>query len=324
MKAIICKKFGPPDNLELVELDDLIPNNDEVKIAIDACGVNFPDTLIIEDKYQFKPPLPFSPGGEVSGEIIEVGKDVKKFCIGDKVMAMTLYGGFAENILINQKDLIRRPIKMDKITAAGFTMTYGTSMYALKQRAKLKKDETILILGAGGGVGLAAVEIAKAIGAKVIAAASDIKKLKIAKKAGADFLINYSKNDLRNKLKKIVGKKGVDVVFDPIGGELFEKALRSTAWNGRVLVIGFASGLIPKVTTNLALLKGCSIIGVFWAAFRLKETRVDNENFLQLFNWYEEGKLKPHIYKSLPLKDAALALKLLKERKVIGKIVLTP
>ena len=324
MKAIICKKFGPPDNLKLMEVKNLIPKSDEVNIAIKACGVNFPDTLIIENKYQFKPPLPFSPGGEISGEIIEVGKNVKKYKVGDKVMAMTLFGGFAENILVNQNSLIKKPNKMSEVIAAGFTMTYGTSMYALKQRAKLKQNETVLILGAGGGVGLAAVEIAKAMGAKVIAAASNEKKLEIIKKAGADFLINYSKDDIRIKLKEFTGEGGVDVVFDPIGGEIFEKALRSTAWNGRVLIVGFASGLIPKIPANLPLLKNCSVIGVFWGAFRQKEKNLDNKNFVKLFQWFKEGKLNPHIHKVLPLKDAALALKLLQKREVIGKIVLTP
>ena len=323
MKAIICKKFGPPSTLKLLEIQDIFPGDKEVKIAIEACGVNFPDTLIIENKYQFKPKLPFSPGGEITGEVIDVGKKVKKFKIGDKVMAMTLYGGFAENIVLSQESLIKRPKKMNFITAAGFTMTYGTSMYALTQKGKLKKNEIILILGAGGGVGLAAVQIAKAIGAKIIAAASSKKKLQIAKEAGADFVINYSQEDLREKINEFTGEKGVDVVFDPVGGELLEKALRSTAWKGRVLIIGFTSGIIPKVSLNLPLLKGCSIIGVFWGAFRLKETKIDNENFARLFDWYEKGIINPYIYKSLPLKDASKALDLLKKRKVIGKIVLT-
>ncbi len=323
MKAIICKEFGPPENLELLEINDVSPRDKEVKIAIEACGVNFPDTLIIEDKYQFKPKLPFSPGGEITGEIIEVGKKVKKFKIGDKIMAMTLYGGFAENIVLNHEDLIKRPKKMNCITAAGFTMTYGTSMHALTQKANLKKNETILILGAGGGVGLAAVQIAKAIGAKVIAAASSNDKLEVARESGADFLINYSEEDLRLKLKEFTGEKGVDVVFDPVGGELLEKALRSTAWKGRILIIGFTSGIIPKISLNLPLLKGCSIIGVFWGAFRLKETKLDNKNFSKLFDWYEKGIIKPYIYKSFPLKDASQALNLIKKRKAIGKIVLT-
>ena len=322
MKAIICKKFGPPESLELLEIEDIHPRDEEVKIAIEACGVNFPDTLIIENKYQFKPKLPFSPGGEITGEIIEVGKKVKKFKIGDKVMAMTLYGGFAENIILKEEGLIKRPNKMNCITAAGFTMTYGTSMHALTQKGNLKKNEIILILGAGGGVGLAAVQISKAIGAKVIAAASSKKKLDVAKEAGADYVINYSQEDLRQKLKEITGEKGVDVVFDPVGGELLEKALRSTAWNGRVLIIGFTSGIIPKVSLNLPLLKGCSIVGVFWGAFRLKETKLDNKNFSKLFAWYENGKINPYIYKSFPLQDASMALNLIKKRKAIGKIVL--
>jgi len=222
MKAMLCEKFGPPEDLVLKEVADLIPLAGQVRIATEACGVNFPDTLIIENKYQFKPDLPFAPGGEVTG-IVDAST-----------------------------------------VAAGFTMTYGTSMHALKQRAQLQAGETLLVLGAGGGVGLAAVEIGKQMNATVIAAASSAEKLNAAKNAGADHLIDYSQQDLRSALKEIVGKKGVDVVYDPVGGDMFEAALRSTAWGGRVLVVGFASGDIPKVPVNLALLKGCSIVGVFW------------------------------------------------------------
>ncbi|MDC0869287.1 MAG: NADPH:quinone oxidoreductase family protein [Paracoccaceae bacterium] len=322
MKAMLCEKFGPPEDLVLKEVADLIPLAGQVRIATEACGVNFPDTLIIENKYQFKPDLPFAPGGEVTGIVDAVGDGVSQDLLGQPVMCMTLSGGFAEQTLCKAEDLIARPSSMPSTVAAGFTMTYGTSMHALKQRAQLQAGETLLVLGAGGGVGLAAIEIGKQMNATVIAAASSAEKLNAAKNAGADHLIDYSQQDLRSALKEIVGKKGVDVVYDPVGGDMFEAALRSTAWGGRVLVVGFASGDIPKVPVNLALLKGCSIVGVFWGAFRLNYTKEDNENFEQLFAWYEDGKLKPYASKIYALEAAAQALNDLKNRKAVGKIVL--
>ncbi len=322
MKAMLCKKFGPPEDLVLQEISDLAPSPGQVRISTEACGVNFPDTLIIENKYQFKPELPFAPGGEVTGIVDAVGDGVSQDLLGQSVMCMTLSGGFAEQTLCKAEDLLARPSFMPSTVAAGFTMTYGTSMHALKQRAQLQAGETLLVLGAGGGVGLAAVEIGKQMNATVIAAASSAKKLKAAQDAGADHLIDYSQQDLRSALKDIVGKKGVDVVYDPVGGDMFEAALRSTAWGGRVLVVGFASGNIPKVPVNLALLKGCSIVGVFWGAFRLNYTKEDNENFEQLFAWYAQGKLKPFTSKTYTLSEAALALNDLKNRKAIGKLTI--
>ena len=322
MKALICEKFGPPENLVLKEVEDLTPSAGQVRIATEACGVNFPDTLIIENKYQFKPELPFAPGGEVTGIVDAVGDGVSQDLLGQPVMCMTLSGGFAEQTLCKAEDLIVRPSSMPSTVAAGFTMTYGTSMHALKQRAQLQAGETLLVLGAGGGVGLSAVEIGKQMNATVIAAASSAEKLNAAKDAGADHLIDYSQQDLRSALKDIVGKRGVDVVYDPVGGDMFEAALRSTAWGGRVLVVGFASGDIPKVPVNLALLKGCSIVGVFWGAFRLNYTEKDNENFKELFAWYAQGKLKPFTSKTYTLNDAPLALNDLKNRQAIGKLII--
>ena len=322
MKALICEKFGPPEDLMLKEVSDLTPLAGQARIATEACGVNFPDTLIIENKYQFKPDLPFAPGGEVTGIVDAVGDGVSQDLLGQPVMCMTLSGGFAEQTICKAEDLIARPSFMPSTVAAGFTMTYGTSMHALKQRARLQPGETLLVLGAGGGVGLAAVEIGKQMNATVIAAASSAEKLNAAEDAGADHLIDYSQQDLRSALKDIVGIKGVDVVYDPVGGDMFEAALRSTAWGGRVLVVGFASGEIPKVPVNLALLKGCSIVGVFWGAFRLNYTKEDNENFEQLFAWYDQGKLKPFTSKTYTLDEAALALNDLKNRKAIGKLII--
>ncbi len=322
MRAVICSKFGPPEDLKIQNLADLKPGKGQVRIAILACGVNFPDTLIIQNKYQFKPDLPFSPGGEVTGKVDALGEGVTNFKLGDQVMAMTLSGGFSEQVIVDAEALIKRPKSMDSLTAAGFTMTYGTSMHALKQRAKLKAGETLLVLGAGGGVGLAAVEIGTAMGATVIAGASSAEKLEVAKKAGAKHLINYEKENLREQLEKIVGSKGVNVVYDPVGGELFELALRSTSWKGRILVVGFASGQIPKIPSNLALLKGCSVVGVFWGAFRLKETKLDNKNFEQLFSWYNEGKINPLISECYSLEDTPKALRRIMDRKALGKIIL--
>lgn len=323
MKAVLCERYGPPETLVLKDVAEPKPGPKQVRIAIEACGVNFPDTLIIEGKYQFKPDLPFSPGGEVSGVVDMVGDEVTGVSVGDKVMAMSLHGGFAEYCVMDADALLARPGEMPGDVAAGFTMTYGTSMHALKQRADLKAGETLLVLGAGGGVGLAAVEIGKAMGAQVIAAASSAEKLAAASAAGADHLINYATDDLRARIKDITGGKGVDVVYDPAGGDMFEQALRSTAWRGRVLVVGFASGEIPKVPVNLALLKGCAIVGVFWGAFRLRETAEDNRNFAQLFDWWRAGKLKPLVSQTLPLEQAADALEALANRRAIGKIVLT-
>ncbi len=324
MRAVLCTEFGPPEKLVIKDIPIPKPAIGQVRIKVMACGVNFPDTLIIENKYQYKPELPFSPGGEVAGIIDDLGKGVADYSVGESVMAMTLYGGFSEYIIVDSKALLRIPRGMDMVTAAGFTMTYGTSMYGLKQRGKIQVGEKLLVLGAGGGVGITAVEIGKLMGAEVIAGASNYSKLEAAKEAGADHLINYSEGNLREKIKNIVGNNGVDVLYDPVGGELFEPCLRSLAWGGRALVIGFASGIIPKLPTNLALVKGCSVVGVFWGAFRTKETDEDNENFEILFNWYKEKKLSPLVSQQFSLENAEEALLTLTNRKAIGKVILTP
>ncbi len=252
MRAVLCTEFGPPDKLEIKDIPVPKPSKGQVRIKVEACGVNFPDTLIIENKYQYKPDLPFSPGGEVAGIIDELGEGVKDFSIGDSVMAMTLFGGFAEYVVIEAGALLRRPPEMDGVTAAGFTMTYGTSMYALKQRGQLKEGEKLLVLGAGGGVGITAVEIGKLMGAEVIAAASNEEKLEAAKKAGADHSINYGTRNLRDQIKAIVGNNGIDVLYDPVGGDLFEPCVRSMSWGGRALVIGFASGNISDSSNYIS------------------------------------------------------------------------
>jgi NADPH2:quinone reductase len=291
-------------------------------VAVDAAGVNFPDTLIIEGKYQIKPDLPFSPGAEISGVVDAVGPGVTAFKVGDAVLGAIGYGGFAEQVVAPVSRLIRRPAAMDTVTAAGFAMTYGTSMHALKQRGQLKPGETLLVLGAGGGVGIAAVELGVAMGARVIAAASSPDKLEAARLAGAHEFINYKDDSLRDRIKELTNGEGVDVVYDPVGGDLFEMALRSTAWEGRVLVVGFASGQIPKPAVNLPLLKGCSIVGVYFGAFRTRSPDQNAANFEEMFRWYQEGKLKPSVSLTLPLARAADALTMLSNRTAVGKIVL--
>ncbi|MGH0001944.1 NADPH:quinone oxidoreductase family protein [Pseudovibrio ascidiaceicola] len=323
MRAVVCSEYGPPEALRVEDVERKEPRKGQVRIAVEAAGVNFPDTLLIAGKYQIKPPMPFVPGGEVAGRIEAVGEGVTQFAPGDPVMALLLQqGGYAEEVVVDASAAMKRPEVMSAHVAAGFTMTYGTSMHALKQRAQLQPGETLLVLGAGGGVGLTAVELGKVMGAKVIAAASSAEKLEAARKAGADELINYSTQDLRERLKEITGKTGVDVVYDPVGGELFEQALRSTAWNGRALVVGFAAGGIPTISTNLPLLKGCAVMGVFWGAFRMREPDKDQKNFSELFKWLEDGKINPVVSKSYSLEEAPQALRDLMERRVIGKVVL--
>ena len=325
MKAILCKHLGATEALTFTaDLSDPEPSVGEVVIAVESAGVNFPDVLVVQGLYQFKPELPFSPGGEVAGTILKIGADVTGWQVGDRVAYMSLTGGFRSQVVARADGLMRVPKALPLTTMGGMVITYGTAMHGLHQRAQLQARETVLVLGAAGGVGLAAIEIAKAMGATVIAAASTAEKLAIAREAGADHLINYGETDLRTALRELVGKRGVDMVVDPVGGDLFEPALRTCAWGGRYLVIGFASGTIPKVPANLPLLKGCAVVGVFWGEFRLRDVAADNANFDQLFVWYAEGKLRPLISHQLPLEEAPAALKMLAAREAKGKIILLP
>jgi len=322
MKAVLCKAFGPAENLVVEDLDSPQIKKGEVLLDVHAAGVNFPDTLIIEGKYQFKPPFPFSPGGEAAGMVAAVGEKISHLKVGDRVMALTGWGSFAEQVAVSGQNVLPIPAEMDFTTAAAFSMTYGTSMHALKQRANLQPGETLLVLGASGGVGLAAVEIGKAMGARVIAAASTNEKLEIARRAGADELINYSEASLRERLKELTDGQGVDVIYDPVGGKLFEEAFRSIAWNGRMLVVGFAAGgEIPALPANLPLLKGAALIGVFWGAFAQRQPQDNAANFKQLFAWYAEGKLKPLVSQTFALEQAAEAIDTLGQRKAVGKLV---
>lgn len=322
MKAVLCKVFGPPESLVLEDVEPLKPGKKQVVVNVKACGVNFPDTLIIQNKYQFKPALPFSPGGELAGIITSIGEEVTRYKEGDRVIAFTGWGGFAEEAVVDVARLIPLPDGVDYLVGSSFVMTYGTSYHALKDRAQLKADETLLVLGAAGGVGLAAVELGKMMGARVIAAASTDAKLEICRQYGADEVINYTTDSLKDKLKELTGGKGADVVYDPVGGEYSEIALRGTAWEGRYLVVGFAAGDIPRIPLNLTLLKGCSIVGVFWGAFTEKEPRKNQQNLQELLQWYMEGKLKPLISATYPLNEAAAALNDMLLRKVTGKVVL--
>ena len=322
MKAVLCKSFGPAENLVVEEVASPTPKPNEILLDVHAASVNFPDTLIIEGKYQFKPPLPFSPGGEAAGVVAAIGAKVSHLKVGDRVMGLTGWGSFAEQVAVPAYNVLPIPAQMDFATAAAFGMTYGTSMHALKQRANLQPGETLLVLGAAGGVGLAAVEIGKAMGARVIAAASRAEKLDVAKQAGADELINYSAESLRDRLKELTGGQGVDVIYDPVGGKLFEEAFRSIAWNGRMLVVGFAAGGdIPALPANLPLLKGAALVGVFWGAFAQRQPQDNAANFEQLFAWHAEGRLRPLISQRFALEQTAAAIAQLGQRKAMGKLV---
>ena len=323
MKAVVCKQHGPPESLVYEDLPSPKPGAGEVVISVKAASVNFPDVLIIQNKYQFKPPLPFSPGSELAGVVKEVGSGVTAFRPGDRVMAFTTYGAFAEEVKTEAGRLLPLPEKMDFVTGAAFVLTYGTSDHALRDRAALKEGETLLVLGAAGGVGLSAIEIAKALGARVIACASSDEKLAVCRQHGADEGIDYASEDLRERIKVLTEGRGIDVVYDAVGGPYSEPAFRSLAWRGRLLVVGFAAGDIPKLPLNLPLLKGASVVGVFWGDFARREPKAFAASMQQLGRWYAEGRLKPHVSQTLPLARAADAIKLLASRQAKGKVVVT-
>jgi NADPH2:quinone reductase len=323
MKAVVCTKYGPPESLLIADLPSPTPGPGEVVISAKAASVNFPDVLIIQNKYQVKPPLPFSPGSELAGVVKEVGSGVVTVRPGDRVVAVTGYGAFAEEVKTDATRVLPIPDGMDDATAAAFLLTYATSDHALRDRGHLEAGETLLVLGAGGGIGIAAIEVGKALGAHVIACASTEEKLAVCREHGADAVINYASEDLREQMKKLTGGAGVNVVCDPVGGPYTEAALRSMAWRGRLLVVGFAAGEIPKIPLNLTLLKGCSIVGVFWGEFARREPERFAASVRQLGQWYREGKLKPHISATFPLEQTADALRLMAARQVKGKVVIT-
>jgi NADPH2:quinone reductase len=324
MKAVVCKAWGLPDTLVVEELPDPVPGPGQVALAIHAAGVNFPDVLIIQGKYQFKPELPFTPGSELSGVVTAVGDGVTGYQAGDRVIAFCSTGAFAQQIVVPQQALMPMPPGMDFDTAAAITLTYGTSHHAVVDRAQLKAGETMLVLGAAGGVGLAAIEIGKALGARVIAAASTDEKLAVCRAHGADATINYSSEDLREAIKAATDGKGPDVIYDPVGGIYAEPAFRSIGWRGRYLVVGFANGEIPKLPLNLTLLKGASLMGVFWGEFAKREPKANMAAMRQLMGWLGEGKIKPRISGRYTLAQAADALNDMAARKVTGKVVIVP
>jgi len=324
MRAVVCSTLGPPEALEVQELPDPAPGPGQVLIDVQAAGVNFPDTLIIEGRYQFKPDPPFVPGGEASGVVIAVGEGVDGIAAGDRVISVGTHGHFATRLVSDARTVVPFPHEMDPVTASGFVLTYLTSHYALRDRAGLQAGETLLVLGAAGGVGLATVEIGKAMGARVIAAASSPAKLAVCAEHGADELLDYTSEDLKARLSELTDGRGVDVVYDPVGGVYSEQALRRMAWGGRFLVIGFAAGEIPRIPLNLTLLKSCSIIGVFWGAFSMREPERNRALLEELFDWYREGKVRPLVSATYPLERAAEALREITERRARGKIVLIP
>jgi NADPH2:quinone reductase len=324
MKAILCTHFGGPADLEYGELPDPAPAAGEVVVAVKAAALNFFDTLLIAGKYQFKPPFPFSPAAEFSGVIERVGDGVTTFKAGDRVLGYGGHGAAREKVAISAQRVVKIPDNLDFDRAAGLTVIYGTTLHALKDRAHLKSGETLAVLGASGGTGLAAIELGKLMGARVIACASSDDKLAFCRERGADDVINYATADLKDALRKATGGKGADVIYDPVGGAYAEAALRSIAWQGRFLVIGFAAGEIPKIPLNLALLKGCDIVGVFWGAFIERDPKGHQSNMADLVRWAAEGKLSAHVHAVYPLEKTPEALTAIAERKVMGKVILRP
>jgi NADPH2:quinone reductase len=319
MKALVCHEFGLPHTLHVEEVPIPIPGPNQVLISVEACGVNFPDVLIIQNKYQFTPTLPFSPGGEVAGLISALGEEVQGLELGQPVLALCGWGGFAEKVAVDVDRVFPLPSGLSAEVAATTLYTYGTSYHALKDRAALQPGETLLVLGAAGGVGLAAVELGKLMGARVIAAASSEEKLALCRAKGADLTINYETEDLKSRIKVLTDGKGVDVVYDPVGGRFTDAAVRGMAWKGRYLIVGFANGEIPQVSLNLPLLKGCALVGVFWGQFSQLEPKASFQNTRQLLAWIQEGRIAQHVSKKYSLEEAPLALQALLDRKMLGK-----
>lgn len=324
MKAVLCRQWGPPESLVVEEVASPVPGPGEVRIDVHAAGVNFPDSLIIQKKYQVQPELPFSPGAEVAGVVESVGEGVSAHVPGDRVIANVPWGGYAQQIVVPAGRIVPMPEGMDFATASAYVLAYGTGLFALKDRAQLAAGETLLVLGAAGGVGIAAVEIGKALGAYVIAAASSEDKLALCREHGADATIDYGSENLRERIAALTSGNGPDVIYDPVGGAMTEQAFRSIAWEGRHLVIGFAAGEIPKLALNLPLLKTASLVGAFWGAFVQRDPKRTREHMRELFALYESGKVRPPITRTYPLEQAAQALRDVMDRRVKGKVVILP
>lgn len=322
MKALLCKAWGGPEDLVLEEVDTPLPGEGEVVIDVHAAGLNFPDLLMISGQYQFKPPFPFSPGMEVGGTVSALGPGVDRFAIGDRVMGSTGQGGLAEQALCEVDKTYALPEGVSFAQAAGFPVTYGTTYYALKERAQLKPGEVLLVHGAAGGVGLNAVELGKRMGATVVATVGSDDKMRVVKKYGADFVFNYSKERIRDVVKGVTQDRGADVIYDPVGGDAFDESLRCINWEGRLLVIGFASGRIPEAKANLILLKSCQVVGVFWGAWIKREPEEARAQFATLLDWTAAGELKPHISLRLPLDRTLEGYEAIRGRKTTGKVII--
>jgi len=324
MKALLCNRSGTPDDLQLADIPDPEPGPGEAVVRVEAAALNFFDTLIIAGKYQIKPEFPFSPAAEFAGTVERLGEGVSGLTPGDRVLGYTGYGAARQRIALAAARLVKLPDGLDADRAAGITVTYGTGLHALKDRAALKSGETLAVLGASGGVGLAAVELGNLMGARVIACASSAEKVAFARAHGADEGVDYGSEDLKDALRRVTGGRGVDIVYDPVGGALSEAALRALVWMGRFLVIGFAAGEIPKLPLNVVLLKSCDVRGVYWGSWITRDPAGHRANTEQLLAWVAEGKLSPHVHAVYPLKDAAEALKAIAAREVMGKVILRP
>jgi NADPH2:quinone reductase len=324
MHAVMCREWGGPEKLGVEDIPSPALRDGAVRIKVHAAGVNFADLLLVAGQYQEKPAFPFTPGAEAAGEITEIGSGVKGFNIGDRVMALTGLGAFADEAVVDAQRVLPIPPTMEFSTAAAFPVAYGTSHGALEWRARLQPGEWLLVTGAAGGVGLTAVEIGKAMGARVIACAGSAEKLAIAQQHGADYLIDYSKEDIRERVKAITDGRGADVIYDPVGGDAFDASLRFIAWGGRIIIIGFAAGRVSQIPANIVLVKNIDIIGFYWGSYQAHKPELLRGSFTQLFRWFQEGKLRPHVSHRLPLDQAAEALTLLKQRRSTGKVVLVP
>ena len=321
MKALVCRAFGPIGSLVVDDVPDPVPLAGQVVVGVRACGVNFPDVLIVQGKYQFKPALPFSPGGEVAGVVEAVGPGVTGLRVGDRVLAIAAWGGMAEKMAADASQVLALPDGVDFERASCVASAHGTTLYALRDRARLQAGETLLVLGAAGGLGLAAVQIGKRMGARVIAAASSPEKLETCRQHGADLLVDYAREDLKTRVKELTGGAGADVVFDPVGGTASEAALRAIAWQGRLLVLGFTAGDIPKMPLNLVLLKGCSVVGVYWGMSVMRDPAHGRAVLEEILGWLQAGTLAPHVHLRVPLSRALEALEAIDERRVHGKAV---
>lgn len=324
MRAVVCREWGGPEKLAVEHVPSPALRDGAVRIQVQAAGVNFADLLLIAGQYQEKPAFPFRPGAEAAGVVTEVGSGVNNLKTGDRVMALTGLGAFAEEAVVDAHRVLPMPAEMEFPAAAAFPVAYGTSHGALEWRAHLQAGEWLLVTGAAGGVGLTAVEIGKAMGARVIACAGSAEKLAIAQQHGADHLIDYSREDIRERVKAITGGRGADVIYDPVGGDAFDTSLRSIAWGGRIIIIGFAAGRVSQIPANIVLVKNIDVIGFYWGSYQAHKPDLLRSSFTQLFRWFQEGKLRPHVSHRLPLEQAAEALSLLQQRRSTGKVVLIP